>query len=77
MNFARKLGSIKKKHQHLRHCGITLLAHDNLNVLIMIDYSIRVQKFLYNKFSKKKSQNQPYEAFREEKQTKLTHKINW
>ena len=25
-------------------CGMTLLAHDNINVLIMIDYTIRIQK---------------------------------
>ena len=41
---SKSMRSSKKDRQRWRYCGITLLAHENMNVLIIIDVSIIIQK---------------------------------
>ena len=46
---AKKIGPSTKKRGHCwQHGAITLLPHDNENGLIIIGYSIRFKKYVYN-----------------------------
>lgn len=71
---AKNLESSKTKCHLQQHCDITLLAHDNLNVLIIIAYFIGIQKIMYTTCFKKILKSQSHESFKKDRHAELTYK---